>query len=567
MCAMSFRMPVLVGAALALVGSAALANGCRLSAGGRDSMLSSVGGAFDAVLFSGYHTRFLPNGLLVVHDPIASQLLVFGRDAQGRLLCSRPVGRIRVSRPTISAIAVHGDAIYGIDIEGRVRQLYPSRGEARRGENLGPPASTSDTQQVLLSSLASSHPLFEARGVWPGAAASADVIRHTGEIGLSPSDNRLVSVPSGAVLIGGAEYRHAVEWSSSNAGSLRIWAKQPGPPDIVLPIVVPGILGAVDILRTSATGHSISAESVDLDASGAVRVVDHVLTYSADGMLLQRKAVVVPAASTRGNWSPMDSPAEADPLTPNRLFYFYRDNTALVSVAVDLNKVPSASSVPSVAAPTFAVPDPSRAELIRRADAFLEARWIATPSSLNEGNEGWACTAPFAKNSQRWAQPIFLRDIRPGSHVYGIPYLWGGKAGLSDFLNRVKAGSIAGNVCTRVVDGRTVTVPDSAGIDCSGFVSRVWELGDGKRRVDLSTVAIATNKFSKPLGALQQLQAGDVLNKPGSHVRLFAAWVRTPFGLRIRSYESTVDSICSGTCVRDLRARAYVGYTPRGYLN
>jgi hypothetical protein len=537
--------------------------GCRIPASQSGATLGSIGGERDAALFSGYLIKFLPDGRLAVLDPVGQRLLIFARGNNGALDCARPTEKIDVTGAPISAIAQVDGVVYGLDIAGTFSRIFPPQPTPVTGESLRPPE-LAQQPAVVLAELASSNPLRAGRAVWPGVEGAPGSSHGTGEIGLSPGENRLTSVPNGVILIAGIEHRYGFEWASQSRGTLRIW--RAGQPNSVLglDIEVPSILGAVDILKATRDGYTVSVESIDLTRSGSIRVVDHVLAFSADGVLQIRRVLPVPTPSTKGPWTPMDLPAQRDPLDDDRVFYFYRDKSAVVAVAARLSSARQASASTGAPPPDFAPSDPARDRLLSRAEAFLNASWKTADANLNTAHADWSCRPPYSVASERWAQPIFLRGIRKGVDVYGIPYLWGGKAGWQDFVARVQAGGIAGNVCTKTVAGKAVSVSGAAGIDCSGFISRVWELG-GAKRVDLSTSAIASNKFSRPVKLLQNLQPGDALNKAGSHVRLFAGWVRTPFGLRIRSYESTTDSICSGTCMRDLRARAYIGYEPRAY--
>lgn len=554
----------------ALVGahchSATLA--CEVAATGPRALIGSIGGERDAVLFAGYQVMLLSDGRLAVHDPVKGRLLVFARLREA-FNCTDPVATVELKGAPISAIAQHGGVIYGVDLTGAVIQLYPTDTELTTGEATGSAATAANEvgkQQPVLTQFAVSHPLRRGKAIWPGVVDTGDGnSRVTGEIGLSPDDNRLVSVPNGTILIGKAEHRHAFLWRGSDRGTLTIWRRDSPQAPLELPIAVPGILGAVDILRATSSGFMIVVESVDLDKGGRVRVEDHYFAFSAQGGLQSHRVSAVPMPNTSGRWTPMDTPAQSDPLDENLVFYFYRSKNALVSVATDLRQARDATHSSKSSVAEFDNPDPRRAILIKRANEFLDAPWRAESTNLNASNPTWNCLPPYTANANRWAQPIFLRNVRPGAEIYGVPYLWGGKAGWKDYIEKMKAGGIAGNVCTKVVKGEAVAVPGAAGIDCSGFISRVWELGGGRHRVDLSTSALSTNKYSRRLASLTDLQPGDILNKASAHVRLFAGWVRTPFGLRIRSYESTTDSVCSGTCMRDMRVRAYVGYVPRGF--
>jgi hypothetical protein len=68
---------------------------------------------------------------------------------------------------------------------------------------------------------------------------------------------------------------------------------------------------------------------------------------------------------------------------------------------------------------------------------------------------------------------------------------------------------LAGNVCTH-----NNPRPDVTGVDCSAFVSAAWGLS-----THFTTAAIPG--ITQQLQNAWDLQPGDALNKPGSHVMLF----------------------------------------------
>jgi len=543
---------------------------CQVAAGGLAPLIGSIGGGQDAALFTGYHVTFLTNGNLAVHDPIKGQLLVFGR-FRNHLDCARPLTTIELRGAPISAIIQQDGEIFGVDLSGDIRKIFPHTQTKPTGEATGSvdtnPESPADNV-IELSRFAASFPLLDGKAIWPGVAnAGGGTSVRTGEIGLAPSKNRLVSVPNGTILIENIKHRHEFRWQDSSSGRLKIWRVDSANTPLELPITVPGILGAVDIIRATKSGFTISVESFGLDKNGIVQVEDHLFNFGPKGELKNRRVVPVPVPTTSGHWTPMESPALSDPTNENKIHYFYRDEDSLSNIEIDLRQAREFVATGMHSNHNFVAPDARRVILIKRAEEFVNASWRADSTNLNLSNASWRCSPPYSLNAERWAQPIFLRNVLPGARIFGVPYLWGGKSGWKDFLSKMANGGIAGNVCTRQVKGAPVSIPSAAGIDCSGFVSRVWELGDGKHRVDLSTSSLATDKYSRKLRLITDLQPGDIFNKPATHVRLFAGWIRTPFGLRVRSFESTTDSICSGTCMRDLRIRAYIGYTPRGFPN
>ncbi len=88
-----------------------------------------------------------------------------------------------------------------------------------------------------------------------------------------------------------------------------------------------------------------------------------------------------------------------------------------------------------------------------------------------------------------------------------IPYMWGGFSTLAQFSSGLKNGRYAGDINTAGVSGYAV------GVDCSGFVSRCWQLNYHSSTSDMPSI---TTQYS----SWDELKPGDGILIPG-HVRLF----------------------------------------------
>jgi hypothetical protein len=144
----------------------------------------------------------------------------------------------------------------------------------------------------------------------------------------------------------------------------------------------------------------------------------------------------------------------------------------------------------------------TRQRIIATAFAFEGARWHLTPSAYGDDPDT-ACAG-----IHRIRRPAYLNGAL-GHEVRGIPYCWGCQGSLTEILTEIDRGELAGNVCTHNTPRSGVV-----GVDCSAFVSAVWGL-----QTHFSTAAIPS--ISTPLSNVWDLQPGDALNKPGSHVMLF----------------------------------------------
>jgi hypothetical protein len=101
--------------------------------------------------------------------------------------------------------------------------------------------------------------------------------------------------------------------------------------------------------------------------------------------------------------------------------------------------------------------------------------------------------------------------LTPGKTYKGLPYNYGGADSLEVFQRKILEGVIAGNYRKRC--GKMLcTRADLAGLDCSGLVSRCWQIPR------YSTIALPniTIRICR-----EDLRPGDILNSPENHVVLF----------------------------------------------
>ncbi|MES2642452.1 MAG: MYXO-CTERM sorting domain-containing protein [Myxococcota bacterium] len=97
-------------------------------------------------------------------------------------------------------------------------------------------------------------------------------------------------------------------------------------------------------------------------------------------------------------------------------------------------------------------------------------------------------------------------DYPSGDYV-GLPYDWGGYVTLDEFDEQIADGYGAGSHSWHGILSCTT------GVDCSGFVSMIWETGH-----------YSTSSFgSGPTGEVDwsELKRGDAINDPGSHMVLY----------------------------------------------
>lgn len=131
----------------------------------------------------------------------------------------------------------------------------------------------------------------------------------------------------------------------------------------------------------------------------------------------------------------------------------------------------------------------TRTEVLVRAKAFAFHPWTCNPANLNA-----TCDSGY--------KSVYL----PGDYM-GLPYDWGGYMTLFDFDQQIKQGYGAGSYPE---DG---VLACTAGLDCSGFVSKAWDAGHfGTATIHQTSSVIASS----------ELLAGDIINKPSYHVVLYS---------------------------------------------
>jgi MYXO-CTERM domain-containing protein len=151
-------------------------------------------------------------------------------------------------------------------------------------------------------------------------------------------------------------------------------------------------------------------------------------------------------------------------------------------------------SIIAVALPASVSAEPlTRAKILRNAESFAQVRW-----TMKANNNKLPCAPALSYES----------DFDPGAQI-GMPYKWGGADDVQIFQSNLAKGFGAGSHSTH----SATAIACATGQDCSGFVSKVWELPNKLSTSAMSQVAVQID--------FDQLQPGDILNKKGSHVVLW----------------------------------------------
>jgi len=224
----------------------------------------------------------------------------------------------------------------------------------------------------------------------------------------------------------------------------------------------------------------------------------------------------------------------------------------LRDIAVDSNvmgdSTPFRREAPAL---ELAVPTPpiKRETALANARAYLTVNWVMLRENFAKPGVENSCEPAHAKF---WMRPRRFSEDMIGTTLGPMPYRWGGDDTPGTYRLRTEWGALAGSICTcRDVTLNYCLFPDSAGVDCSGFVSRAWGI-DKRGTSGLLDVADEVNSVG-------DLKPGDAFNWAGRHVRLFtglAPGAATAFVV----LESSTRLECEGVCERTLRPSEVDGY-------
>lgn len=145
----------------------------------------------------------------------------------------------------------------------------------------------------------------------------------------------------------------------------------------------------------------------------------------------------------------------------------------------------------AISVPAIASADPiSRSEVMDRAQAYTYYLWRCGAENLTA-----SCASDYES------------AYTPGDYM-GVAYDWGGFDSLFEYDQSIADGDAAGSPAFGEVYSCT------AGVDCSGFVSRAWGT---RSKYGTSTLGSISSAIS-----LGTILPGDAINKSGYHVVLYS---------------------------------------------
>jgi hypothetical protein len=170
-------------------------------------------------------------------------------------------------------------------------------------------------------------------------------------------------------------------------------------------------------------------------------------------------------------------------------------------------------------------PRVTRVEAIATAYRYTQVTWMPEERHVRHGPDSNGIivrTPDHSLEKNGW--------WKPGVPAKSMPYQWGGFDTPESFLQKIAAGEKAGDIADQAKRdlGDAGTSSESCGIDCSGFVSRCWNL-----QRPYSTREM--HEICDPLESWNELRPGDILLND-KHVVLFVSWkVR---GKELAAYEA-----------------------------
>jgi len=153
--------------------------------------------------------------------------------------------------------------------------------------------------------------------------------------------------------------------------------------------------------------------------------------------------------------------------------------------------------------------DSRRNRILSIAEVYAAHRWRpASPSNLFHGvdADGVRIDTPD--------QDFHSSGWDPDSWNTGIPYQWGGFSTPEEFDDGVREGLYAGHLPK---NRGSRASGHAVGVDCSGLVSRCWELPYKQSTRSLGELCYTLDSYD-------ELLPGDVLNRYDAHVMVFKSW-------------------------------------------
>jgi len=142
----------------------------------------------------------------------------------------------------------------------------------------------------------------------------------------------------------------------------------------------------------------------------------------------------------------------------------------------------------------------TRDEALATGDSYVQHTWNCQNTNMTDENGEEAPDGDWVKT------PSWLSE----GQMHKVPYQWGGFRSLSQFDTGIAGGGYAGDIHTDGVSSYAY------GVDCSGFVSRCWNL---PYQYSTRMMPDITGEYTE----WSELQPADAIHKDG-HVRMMVSW-------------------------------------------
>lgn len=201
---------------------------------------------------------------------------------------------------------------------------------------------------------------------------------------------------------------------------------------------------------------------------------------------------------------------------------------------------------------------PTRPQVLALAEQYVTHSWSAGIANVFHGQDPNGIPVNTLDAGHTGTDGIDTGWWMIGETNIGLPYKWGGFDTPESFDAGLRLGKYAGDAYTaekrRLLDD---AVSDSAvGIDCSGYISRCWQLPRSYSTRELPDLC-------DPLPDPAQWLPGDILNIHNNHVRLFAGWEDRSSGRAI-FYEASARVHRQVHDINDMFREGYQAWRYRG---
>jgi hypothetical protein len=166
----------------------------------------------------------------------------------------------------------------------------------------------------------------------------------------------------------------------------------------------------------------------------------------------------------------------------------------------------------------------SRDKIIEIAEGFLNHEWFPTEDNIFHGTfSGDMIDTPDRDTYTDWPDNYGWKANQP---AYGLPYQWGGFSSIDGYNLSNPKDFDEQYTGSGTYEGRSYFAGDintedysrwACGLDCSGFVSRCWNLPNKHATYTFKDIV-------SPI-RLEELKKGDIINIPYYHVILFKDFV------------------------------------------